>query len=134
MEWYENQNLYETEYRSRFCIYETDSAFCFIKKIAIFLWNGIQNPFHKYRNGFCIPFHKKICNFFYETKYRIRFINTKTDSVFRFIKKFNEQTAERLNEGNSRDYETDYRIRFTHCQTDSLIRFIHLVTYLMSLN
>ena len=60
MQSYENQNACETEYRIRFKT----------------VWNG-----------FCIPFHKKNCKFFYETEYRIRFINTETDSVFRFIKK-----------------------------------------------
>ena len=30
----------------------------------------------------------KICKFFYETEYRIRFKLYETDSVFRFIKKF----------------------------------------------
>ena len=43
------------------------------KNLQFFLWNGIQNPFHTVRNGFCIPFHKKIYKFFYETEYRIRF-------------------------------------------------------------
>jgi len=74
MQWYENHNLYETEYRIRFktvwngfCtpflkkfanffmkrntesvskLYETDSVFRFIKKFANFFRNGIQNPFH----------------------------------------------------------------------------------------
>ena len=43
---WKNQNACETDYRIRFIV----------------LWNGI-----------CIPFHKKICKFFYETDYRIRF-------------------------------------------------------------
>jgi len=32
----------------------------------------------------CNPFHKKICKFFYETDYTIRFTVYETDSVIRF--------------------------------------------------
>jgi len=37
------------------------------------LWNGLQNSFHTLWNGFRNLFHKKICKFFYETNYGIRF-------------------------------------------------------------
>ncbi|QCE02180.1 hypothetical protein DEO72_LG8g191 [Vigna unguiculata] len=40
------ENVWETEYRIRFIQFETDSVFCFIKKFANFIGNGIQNPFH----------------------------------------------------------------------------------------
>jgi len=74
--------FYETEYRIRFCMYETDSVFRFIKKFANFFMK---------RNTESVS----VCKFFYETEYRIRFIHTETDSVFHFI-----------------NYETEYRIRF----------------------
>ena len=57
---------------------------------------GIQDVWEtKYRirfktvwNGCCIPFHKKICNFFMKRNTESVSKLYETDSVFRFIKKF----------------------------------------------
>jgi len=53
--------------------------------LQIFLGNGLQNPFHSVWDGFCNPFPKKICKFFYETDYGIRFKKKKKRKVTKRI-------------------------------------------------
>jgi len=109
------------------CKFQQISYSIVILRKSEFIRNGTQKPFHTVWNGFCIPFHKKICNSFYETKYRIRFCMYETDSVFRFIKKIANFFLKRNTESVSVCkffYETEYRIRFIHTETDSVFRFI----------
>jgi len=99
--------------------YETDFVFRFTKKLQIFLWNGIQNPFHNVLKWFLYSVSKKFANFFMKRNTETVSKRYETDSVFHFIKKF------------ANFLETDYRNRFITFWNGFCILFpIHFENFL----
>jgi len=128
-----NQNACETDYRFRF----------------ITLWNGFCNPFHKknckffyeteYRicftvlwNGICIPFHKKIAIFF-ETEYRFCFLTLWNEFCIPFHKKICNFFMKRITESVSQCYEMESVIRFPYILIFPLIIKLHPTPLILNL-